>query len=214
MGKWKIVLIGFVFLISISTGAIYFYIKTTSKEIVIDPDIEEIIETQYTFELPEERETSPFLKEEIASNEEENAPPISSESKTVHSNKKPAHDNSSMITPEVILEQYQPTFESLEVQVNQKIDALVDRAVSEYTAKKQTGEEVSLTYLYQKYSAAANNLEAKTDQTFSYILSAIETDLERHGFGVEHAEKYQELYEDIKKERRAELLKKAKERVL
>lgn len=215
MRKWKIVLIGFVLIFFISLGTVYFYIKSTANDIVIDCDIEEIIETQYTFELPEDRGSSPFFKKE------EEASQITNESKIVHYNKENTNENAHTnntegtpaATPEVILESYRPAIESLESQANRKINALVETAFSEYSAKKQTGEKVSIGYFYNKYSAAAKELETKTDQAFAYILSTIEADLEQNGFGVEHVKEYEEHYEAIKKERRAELLEKAKDRV-
>jgi hypothetical protein len=109
-----------------------------------------------------------------------------------------------------IAAKYEPTFQQLEAQANGKIDALVGHAFSEYSAKKQNGEEVSYFYFYSKYNTAGKILERKTDSTFNFVYSALVDELNDNGYDSTEAKKYKTAYEAAKKERRSALMNKAK----
>ncbi len=114
------------------------------------------------------------------------------------------------VTAESIKAAYRPVFESLEAQANGKIDGLVAAAYDEYKAKKESGESVSITYFYRKYSAAGKELESKTDETFQYVYNALEKDLQKHGINVSEATDFKTQYENAKESRQSALLEKAK----
>jgi ABC-type cobalt transport system substrate-binding protein len=120
-------------------------------------------------------------------------------------------DNKTELTVISIKDLYRPVFKSLESQANAKIDALLSRAIGEYHSKKASGESVSYSYFYQKYTTAGRNLEAKTDETFNYIYTALEKDLKKNGYSPSHAKAFKEAYAEAKKERESALLNKAKE---
>lgn len=119
-------------------------------------------------------------------------------------------DSKATITAESIKAAYRPVFESLESQANGKIDGLVSAAYSEYKSKKESGESVSITYFYRKYTAAGQELESKTDETFQYVYNALEKDLEKHGFSASEASEFKTQYESAKEARQSALLEKAK----
>jgi hypothetical protein len=114
------------------------------------------------------------------------------------------------ITVASIKQKYQPTFESLESQANERLNSLVSQAVSEYHTKKANDESISVTYFYRKYSEAGHALENSTDGAFQYVYSALEQDLKKNGFSSSHAETFKTEYENAKKARESALLDKAK----
>lgn len=119
-------------------------------------------------------------------------------------------NNNPVITAETIKAAYRPSFESLQSQANAKVDALVNTAYSEYQSKKQSGESVSITYFYQKYTSAGKELESNTDATFNYIYGALVNDLEARGFSGSEANEFKTQYENAKSARESALISKAK----
>lgn len=115
-----------------------------------------------------------------------------------------------VITAEMIKSAYRPSFANLEAQANANIDALVSAAYSEYNAKKQSGESVSYSYFYRKYTSAGKALEANTDATFNYLYGALVNDLEARGFSSSEASEFKTQYENAKSARESALIDKAK----
>ncbi len=114
------------------------------------------------------------------------------------------------VTVASIKQKYQPTFESLESQANDRLNSLVSQAVNEYYTKKENDESISVTYFYRKYSDAGRALETSTDGAFQYVYAALEQDLKKNGFSSSHAATFKTKYEDAKKARESALLDKAK----
>ncbi|MFP7442364.1 hypothetical protein SFC50_01550 [Bacillus infantis] len=114
------------------------------------------------------------------------------------------------VTVASIKQKYQPTFESLESQANERLNSLVSQAVSEYHTKKANDESISVTYFYRKYSEAGHALENSTDGAFQYVYAALEQDLKKNGFSSSHAATFKTKYENAKKARESALLDKAK----
>lgn len=119
-------------------------------------------------------------------------------------------NNKPVMTAETIKAAYRPAFESLQSQANAKVDALVNTAYSEYQSKKQSGESVSITYFFQKYTSAGKELENNTDETFNYIYGALVNDLENRGFSSSEANEFKTQYENAKSARESALISKAK----
>jgi hypothetical protein len=115
-----------------------------------------------------------------------------------------------VITAEMIKSAYRPSFANLEAQANANIDALVGAAYSEYSAKKKSGESVSYSYFYRKYTSAGKALEANTDATFNYLYGALVNDLESRGFSSSEAKEFKTQYENAKSARESALLDQAK----
>lgn len=115
-----------------------------------------------------------------------------------------------VITAEMIKSAYRPSFANLESQANANIDALVNAAYSEYNAKKQSGESVSYSYFYRKYTSAGKALEANTDATFTYLYGALVNDLKARGFTSSEASEFKTQYENAKSARESALIDKAK----
>lgn len=114
------------------------------------------------------------------------------------------------ITVKMIKAAYRPSFESLEAQANTKIDSLVSTAYSEYKAKKESDESVSITYFYRKYTSAGKALESSTDEAFYYLYTSLEKELESRGYSKSHAKEFKTQYESAKEARESALLEKAK----
>ncbi|MEH7443996.1 hypothetical protein V7201_16910 [Bacillus sp. JJ1122] len=119
-------------------------------------------------------------------------------------------NNKPVITADTIKAAYRPAFESLQSQANAKIDALVNTAYNEYQSKKQSGESVSITYFFQKYTSAGKELESNTDETFNYIYGALVNDLQDRGFSSSEANEFKTQYENAKSARESALISKAK----
>jgi ABC-type cobalt transport system substrate-binding protein len=128
-----------------------------------------------------------------------------------NSNNQPNKNTTPTKTVKQIKDLYRPVFKSLQSQANGKVDSLVSRAIGEYRAQQSNGESISYSYFYQKYSSAGKELEAKTDDTFNYIYTALENELKSNGYSTSHAKDFRDQYEVSKKERESQLLSKARE---
>lgn len=113
------------------------------------------------------------------------------------------------ITVASIKDKYRPSFEGLEAQADSKINALIGRAMSEYSTNKANGEGVDFGYFYNKYMSAANGLEANTDTIFNAVIGAVEKDLAANGYDKSYAQSFRDEYEATKKARRDGILSKA-----
>lgn len=108
-----------------------------------------------------------------------------------------------------IKDKYRPSFEGLEAQADSKVNALIGRAMSEYSTNKANGEGVDFGYFYNKYMSAANGLEANTDTIFNAVIGAVEKDLAANGYDKSYAQSFRDEYEATKKARRDSILSKA-----
>jgi hypothetical protein len=127
-----------------------------------------------------------------------------------NNNERTKEESKPVLTAEMIKSAYRPSFANLEAQANANIDALVSAAYSEYNAKKQSGESVSYSYFYRKYTSAGKALEANTDATFNYLYGALVNDLETRGFSSSEASEFKTQYENAKSARESALIDKAK----
>lgn len=231
---WKYILISLLVLILGAGGTIYYFLNVKTYE-VADEEIEEITESEYQIELPkldtpstttngsgttEEAANSGDGSEEgtgttnegsQTNTESSNSTETTTNNSSTSNNNTTTKPTTSEITVATIKDTYRPVFESLESQANAKIDSLVSRAFSEYSAKKDNGESISFAYFYQKYTSAGRALESKTDESFNYIYSSLQNDLKKHGYSPNHAQEFKEQYENAKSARESALLNKAKE---
>lgn len=231
---WKYILSILIVIIIATAGTLYYFMNIKTYDIA-DDKIEEITESEYHIELPEDNGTVPVNNNgnegtsndssdstTTDSNEDETASTTTGQNNdgsTTDSNEESNNDQSNStskeplpgITVASIKDKYRPAFESLESQANEKINALVSRAFSEYQGKKNNGESISFGYFYKKYSSAGKALEGNTDEVFTYIYSALQADLKKNGFSPTHAKDFKEQYESAKNAREAALLNKAKE---
>jgi hypothetical protein len=132
------------------------------------------------------------------------------EKKEENNNEETKEESKPVITAEMIKSAYRPSFANLESQANANIDALVSAAYSEYNAKKQSGESVSYSYFYRKYTSAGKALEENTDASFNYLYGALVNDLESRGFSSSEASEFKTQYENAKSARESALIDKAK----
>lgn len=223
---FKIILtVAIVLLLGIG-ATVYYYLQVKEYD-VADEKVEEITKSDYQIELPGIEDDGAVASESAdgdgnaAVEASETTTDSGSSDKKVSSNSSaPAEDGKSSsnkdntkktaITIESIKAAYRPVFESLESQANAKIDGLVSAAYGEYKAKKESGESVSFTYFYRKYTAAGQELESNTDETFHYVYNALEKDLKKHGLNASEATEFKTQYENAKKARQNALIEKAK----
>lgn len=128
---------------------------------------------------------------------------------------KPATGNTGSGNPDkkdsvaTIKGKYQPTVNSLQGQVDGKINSLIGRAKTEYSTKKANGESVNYAYFYNKYMSAAEGLEAQTDAVFRGVVNSLEKDLQANGYDKSYSKSVTDEYEAQKKARRDSIMKKA-----
>ena len=121
------------------------------------------------------------------------------------SEQKPSEQKPSVAS---IKEKYAPSFKALQSQAEAKIGSLVNRAKAEYSSKKANGESISFGYFYNKYMAAASEMEASTDVAFESLMAIVEKDLENNGYDKSYAVSFRNEYEASKESLRSDLYNK------
>lgn len=204
-------------LLLLGGGGYALYVFKFKEYDVADPEVKEIVEDPYVLTLPDGteividkdgeiiKETKP--KEESSDDENAGEDEEKSDEEQNPSTDEPAKKQSVAD----IKQKYMPTLKGLEAQANGNINALINKAIGEYQAKKKKGEKIDFGYFYNKYMSAASSLEANTDAAFNSIITLVEKDLEANGYDKGHAQSLRDEYEAAKEERRSNLLKKAKE---
>lgn len=204
-------------LLLLGGGGYALYVFKFKEYDVADPEVKEIVEDPYVLTLPDGteividkdgeiiKETKP--KEESSDDENAGEDEEKSDEEQNPSTDEPAKKQSVAD----IKQKYMPTLKGLEAQANGNINALINKAIGEYQAKKKKGEKIDFGYFYNKYMSAASSLEANTDAAFNSIIALVEKDLEANGYDKGHAQSLRDEYEAAKEERRSNLLKKAKE---
>ncbi|TQR12705.1 hypothetical protein [Psychrobacillus soli] len=216
MKKLKIFLI-VALVIILGAGGYLLYMFKFKEYDVADKEVSEIVGDPYKVELPDGSTLVIDEKGEIVeetATSEVNTVATSGEKldgKTAEPGTDSTTNTSSTEKPTVasIKDKYRPALEGLEAQADSKINALIGRAVSEYSGKKADGEKVDFGYFYNKYTAAAGDLEASTDTVFHAVLKAVEKDLAVNGYDKTYAQSFKDEYEATKKARRDGILKKA-----
>lgn len=220
---WKYILLVFVLLV-VSIGGYGLYIFKFKEYDVADPEVEEIIEDPYVITLPDGTEIvvdkeGNIIEERKDEPAEENSDGAQNEY-TQSENSTSSENNPNQVTGDSeqqrltvaeIKEKYIPSLKELENQANSNLDALIQKAYDEYSAKRANGESIDIGYFYNKYMGAANGLEARTDAAFNALMTIIENELEENGYSKAHAQSLRDDYNAAKEERRSNLLKKAKE---
>jgi len=220
---WKYILLVFVLLV-VSIGGYGLYIFKFKEYDVADPEVEEIIEDPYVITLPDGTEIvvdkeGNIIEERKDEPAEENSDGAQNED-TQSEDPTPSENDPNQVTGDSeqqrltvaeIKEKYIPSLKELENQANSNLDALIQKAYDEYSAKRANGESIDIGYFYNKYMGAANGLEARTDAAFNALMTIIENELEENGYSKAHAQSLRDDYNAAKEERRSNLLKKAKE---
>jgi hypothetical protein len=237
---WKFLLLSLLVVILAVGGTIYYFLNVKTYE-VADKEIEEITESDYEIVLPDiDEPTTPSDDSSNSDSKDQSSEESKSDSTTTNSNNSKNNSKSTStasdnkkeetnsgstsdkntsenqpkpveVTVASIKEKYRPVFESLESQANAKIDGLVNRAISEYHQKKDSGESISVAYFFQKYTTAGKELESNTDDAFNYIYSSLQDNLKKHGYSPNHAQDFKDQYESAKRARESALLNKARE---
>ncbi|RNF39637.1 hypothetical protein [Planococcus salinus] len=113
------------------------------------------------------------------------------------------------VTVAQIKQKYEPALADVEAQANSRISGLVGRAKAEYTSKKASGESISYSYFYSKYTSAAAELENRTDAVFYAVLGSMKQELKANGLAESHADSFVSEYENRKEQRKNDLMKQA-----
>lgn len=223
MKKLKIFLIVSLVII-LGAGGYLLYMFKFKEYDVADEEVKEIVSDSYKVELPggviitldengQVVEETKMVAENTDSNSITTSSDPSTGTTTVVSSNSSNKKNNEAKTPTVssIKEKYGPALEGLEAQAETKINALINRAKSEYLEKKENGSSIDFGYFYNKYMSAAKDLEASTDIIFQAVLHSVEKDLVANGFDKAYAQSIKDKYEATKKERRNSILSRAME---
>ncbi len=224
MKKLKIFLIVALVIILVGGGYLLYMFKFKEYD-VADEEVTEIVSEPYKVELPD---GSTILIDENGEIVEETTEGDKIPTSSANTNNSSSNNNTSgnntdtgsntgnnngntnaPTTVASIKDKYRPSFEGLEAQADSKINALIGRAMSEYSTNKANGEGVDFGYFYNKYMSAANGLEANTDTIFNAVIGAVEKDLAANGYDKSYAQSFRDEYEATKKARRDSILSKA-----
>lgn len=102
---------------------------------------------------------------------------------------------------------YDPAIADLEAQAHQKLEELIDLALSEYLEMEANDQKISYPYFYNKYSSAASKLEGRTDKMFYALMEVMKQELKIHGLPTAETESMSKEYEDRKNKVRRDILK-------
>lgn len=205
----------------IGAGAAIYYFVNVKEYDVEDQDVDKITQKQYSLKLPDDTPLPKGVKRDkdgsvwIDKNGHyilENGETIDPETWMAENNqpdqKKPTETSDTKATVEEIKKRYAPTFSHLEGQAKTQLGALVGKAKNEYTDKAAKGEKINPAYFYQKYTDAADTVEAKTDAAFNTVYKSLQNDLKKNDYSPSHAQSFKTSYEKAKKEQKDQLLKK------
>ncbi|PSL40689.1 hypothetical protein B0H99_104151 [Planomicrobium soli] len=104
-----------------------------------------------------------------------------------------------------IKEKYATALEGLEGTANARLDSLIAVGIKDYNANKSKG----YPFFYNKYTAAAADLEAQMDKAFYGVVDVMKRDLKANGLAESHVKSVVNEYENTKKQRKQEIMKKA-----
>ncbi|EDL64893.1 hypothetical protein BSG1_20245 [Bacillus sp. SG-1] len=152
----------------------------------------------------EESRTGDNKTQQKSSNKDIDKEESRSQSKTVSK----SIDNKTLSVEE-IKSQYRPAFKQLEEQVKSRLTDLLEVAFNEFKEKKDSGEKITFTYFYKKYTTASGDLESNTDKAFNLLYSSLQKDLKKHGHSKKHAVEFKDQYEEEKKVLKKKILSKA-----
>lgn len=223
--KW---LIGTVFVIGLAVGGYFYYILNLKTYDIADEDIKELTSESYNLDLPDgvtidsvgdsnsveenNSEKTPVLTKVEKTNTEASIKngnvKTNTKKLTMATSPNSSGQASGQVTVQDIKDKYTPVMVQLEQQAGARIDSLISRAKNEYMEKQAKGESINYAYFYNKYTAAAGELEGRTDEVFYQIINVIEEDLEKNGLSKSKAQVFIDEYEATKKQRRESVLKK------
>ncbi|MFC4403012.1 hypothetical protein [Gracilibacillus xinjiangensis] len=239
---WKKVLFSLLGLVVIGAGffSYFFFIKDYDIE---DEQVDKILENEYDLTIPQESTIEPTDKEESNSIPEnrpdESSISNNNESEELttgdsheESNERNSNSTSSTkamadeqtgveydgsqgekATAQEIIAKYKPTFSSLHSQAEARLNELAEYAYSEYKEEREAGENISYTYLFQKYKSAAARLEDKTDSVFNQVYGQLVNELENNGYSSEKAQAIYDEYQTVKDSTEKKLMKKMLESI-
>lgn len=106
-----------------------------------------------------------------------------------------------------IEDKYLPRFSLLQEIYEQKLNKLLADAAREYTANQPSNPKISRIKLVGKYYNRGRELEADCDMCFERLLGEMEMEFRKAQLSSDSPRKIRGDYEEIKKERRKELLR-------
>ena len=105
---------------------------------------------------------------------------------------------------EDVVSNYRPDFEGLQSEFSESIDGLISEAANEYRSG------VPSTKLVPKYISKTNSIEESSDQKVNSLLERLENDLISNNHDTKIVEELRDYYKTLKKNKKNELLNKAK----
>lgn len=156
--------------------------------------------------LPHSEKSSLAVASVSSENKKNVVPPGKQEKSPASPAKSPASPAGKMTVGKVE-EKYKPAISELEAQAYANLDALKDIAVNEYLEMAANDQKISYPYFYNKYTAAATELEQRTDKMFYALVDVMEQELKIHGLPVQATKAMVKEYENRKNKLRRDILK-------
>ena len=175
-------------------GVAFYYYDPLEMFTIDNPEVKELLETDFEIDLPEETEAKPEEKQ-LTDNEYRFLYGIKPKEKVEE------------VTVDSIISEYEQTLLQLKEQVDEKLNDLMELAYEDYQKQKQDGKG-NLISLYMKYQKAIDELEENTDQSFEEVYEKLVEELEKHQFDVAEAEKLKDQYEEMKEKTRQVMFNK------
>ncbi|WKA50103.1 hypothetical protein QWY22_14515 [Planococcus liqunii] len=107
-----------------------------------------------------------------------------------------------------IKSKYEPVIADIERQANASLNNLIEVAKNEYFEMEENDQSISYPYFYNKYSAAATELEKRTDQIFYAVIDMMRQELISNDHSISVSKSMEEEYKNRKEKIRRDILKK------
>ena len=107
-----------------------------------------------------------------------------------------------------VVDVYQSTLDEMKETTRRRVAEVANRALADYQAQEASGN-VSMPYLYQKYTEAADEVERQMDKAFEEMHGQMVNDLRQVDGDTKKAELLREDYESYKQQLRRQMLSEA-----
>ncbi|WP_102026673.1 hypothetical protein [Salirhabdus sp. Marseille-P4669] len=188
-------------------GAVFYYIDPLKMFTIEDAKIQELIDSDYKLDIGDSEETKE--QEGGAQDLNHGVPQMGALDPATAKRTIPApNKDTETLTEDTIVRKYEASLNSLQEQVEHKLNELMNHAYDEYTADKNDDGEANVMTLYLKYQKAITELENNTDESFNEVYEQMQAELKENGHNPVLADDLKDQYEAMKKETRSVMMDK------
>ncbi|ADH98516.1 cell division protein FtsQ/DivIB [Salisediminibacterium selenitireducens] len=112
------------------------------------------------------------------------------------------------VSEEEIQTVYRSSLDEIKATTERRVREVAERALNEYQ-QLESSENVSVPYLYAKYTQAADQVERQMDEAFEEMYQEMRRDLEQSGGSLSEAQALREDYESYKDGLRRQIMDQA-----